>query len=224
LQVSVERKTGKVSTKRQIAARCPKGFTTLVDLDNIRIPAKNVRLGSAKASAELHAEGTGSSVGRLKSTNLKDALEDEIAADLSKKLVANDWRVESLFYAYSWDQGAGISRIYDRSELDNVSVRFGSDGSFSVLSGCAAFVALQACANATTASPALSFVRGSYDVFGNQSIRVSATIQQGTPPGGGSQAVEVAFLSILEVSIDSILLVNYNGNGVGTEAALLTRY
>lgn len=218
LKVSAERKTGKVSTQKKIAAKCPKGFTTLVDLNTLQIPAKNVRLGPSGSFARASTAGTGATIGRLQSSNLKDALEDELAADLEKKLVANDWMVESLFYAYAWDLGAGVSRIYDRSELNDVRVRFDSEGAFKVVSGCAAFVALKVCADATTASPRLTFLAGRYDVFGDQSIRVSATIKEGE-----QQQVEAAFLSVLEVGIDSILLVNYNGSSVGTEAALLTR-
>jgi hypothetical protein len=218
LKVSAERRTGKVSTQKKIAAKCPKGFTTLVDLNTLQIPAKNVRLSPSGAVARARAEGTGATIGRLQSSNLKDALEDELAADLEKKLVAHDWMVESLFYAYSWDLGTGVSTAYDRSELNDVRVRFDSEGVFKVLSGCAPFIALKVCADATTASPRLNFLTGSYNVFGNQSIRVSATIRE-----GDGQLVQSAFLSVLEVGIDSILLVNYNGSSVGTEAALLTR-
>ena len=91
LKVTISKK-GKVTTSRKVAATCPRGFTEVGDTANSqKVLAGNVVLGSSN-SLLLADEN---SVGRLKSKNLKEALEDELAFDIFN-LAGSRWSVENL--------------------------------------------------------------------------------------------------------------------------------
>jgi hypothetical protein len=105
LKISVSKK-GKVTTSQKFATSCPRGFTDITDTTGARqVSAENVLLNRSKITASSEQN----SAGRLKSDNLRQALDEELAFDIFN-LAGSRWKVENF-------NQAGRNGFTDQGEL-----------------------------------------------------------------------------------------------------------
>lgn len=163
-----------------------------------------------------------SRIGRLKSKNLKTALENEIAPDLTSLIRGKTWKIESLSYIPSIiaNEGGVSITIDNPAQYTSSTITFSTDGTFEVSSGCAFIIHGFACKSATDGATAITNARGTYKVIDQAGIIITGSSEKADSNGGKFHYR--AFLQAASFDNQQVILVNDNSGNIGLEVNRLT--
>lgn len=190
---------------------------------NTLIYAENITLSKPSLNLDSNEENT---IGHLKSKNLKDAIENELAPDLAKIFKGSKWKIDNKVTSTIISDNSSIyssliSYYLDPSKVELATIIFDDTGMSFTFSGCFLVLNYAACTEGLTLDGQRATGHGQWELVGNKTVLVKFGYYyvNNSPP----ESTLYTVVQILEATNNKIVLFSPNiGSMAGKEVSVLT--